>query len=79
MYTYVLIVVLLHCLELNKLFVLENKSCELAGRFTLDDSVAKKFPLHSLCLYLLMKLFKINMQLYLIKVKFFNTSVLIST
>lgn len=41
MYTYVLIVVLLHCLELNKLFVLENKSCELAGRFTLDDSVAE--------------------------------------
>lgn len=26
-YTYVLIVVLLHCLQLNKLFVLENKSC----------------------------------------------------
>lgn len=38
-YTYVLIVVLLHCLKLNKLFVLENKSCKLAGRFTLDDSV----------------------------------------
>lgn len=30
-------------------------------------------------LYLLTKLFKINMQLYLINVKFFSTSVLIST